>query len=327
VVNIDASYGNWWGGEVKLVTTAFNRQKIVTGIEYEYDQREHIENYDENPHAIYEEHNRTGRRVGVYAQDDITLLQNLILSTGLRIDQNHMIKHEQINPRLGLIWHPRSDTTMKLLYGSAFRAPNVNERDVFTTPNNSEEHIKTYEFASEWEPGTGLKLSGSVFYTKYTDVLQIDPVTELSVNAGTFISHGYELGAEKRWTDGRSAKASFEHVILFDESAGDTMWAENSPKNVGKLQCAQPLWNEKAKLGIENVYVSRRRTAQNTMAAAYDLVNLNLTSNRIMTGLDAALGVYNVFDTHAEMVAGSDFLQDVIPMNGRSIQLRLQFTF
>ncbi len=299
----------------------------MTGIEYQYDQREHIENYDGNPHVVYEEHDRTGMRLGVYAQDDITLLQNLILSTGLRVDQNHMIKKDQINPRLGLIWHPRSDTTMKLLYGSAFRAPNVNERDVFTSPDNTEEHIKTYEYVTEWEPGTGLKLSGSLFYTDYTDVLQIDPVSQLSVNSGKFISHGYELGAEKRWTDGQSAKASFDHVIMYDESAGDTMWALDSPKNVGKLQFAQPLWNDYAKIGVDNVYVSRRKTFQNGMAAAYDLVNVNLTSNRIMTGLDAALGVYNVFDTHAQMVAGSDFAQSVIPMNGRSVQLRLQFTF
>ena len=335
VVNNDAVYGAWWGGEVKLVTTAFNRQKLVTGLEYQYDQRQRVYNYDINPYVVYQDHNRTGRRVGVYVQDDIKLRENLVLSAGLRVDQSHMIKHEQINPRLGLIWNPRHDTALKLLYGSAFRAPNVYERDINTigtlsNPNNAEERIKTYESVAEWQPGSGVKLSGSLFYNDFTQVLVQDTVSEQFVNIGKYVSYGYDLGAEKRWAGGRSLKGSFDHTILYDESNAAIFWAVGSPKNVMKLQYAEPLFGDKAKLGVENIFVDQRKTLQDTLANSYDLVNINLNSRKFFYNAEASLGIYNLFDAHPQMVGGAgpaDFVEKVIPMNGRSVQFTLQYTF
>lgn len=334
VVNNDAVYGNWWGGEAKIVTSRWDRHKIVAGVEYQFDQRQRVYNYDISPYFLYQDHNRTGSRIGVYAQDDIRLRDNLVLSAGLRFDQTHMLKKSQINPRLGLIWNPLPTTTFKLLYGSAFRAPNVYERDINTigtlaNPNNKEERIKTYEAVGEWQPGTGLRLTGSLFYNTFSQVLQADPVTGQFLNTGKFHSYGFDIGAEKRWENGRRIKASFDHTLLYDETGTD-MWAEGSPKNVARIQYAQPLFNDKTTLGAENIFVGRRRTLQNSMAAAYSLFNVNIDSRDFLPGAEASLGLYNLFNTHAQMLGGTgpvDFVQKVIPMNGRSVLFSFQIKF
>jgi outer membrane receptor for ferrienterochelin and colicins len=341
VVNFDAVDGRWGGFETNVVTSAFERQKVVMGLEYQYDARQRVYNYDLPPNfTLYQDHNRMGSRTGVYAQDDYKLRDNLTLSAGARLDQNHMIDGVQFNPRLAVIWDPSEDKTLKLLYGSAFRAPNVYERDLASdgnaaNPNNQEERIKTVETTAEWRPAQGAKLTGSLFYNGFSQVLSQDPVTLEFVNTGNYRAYGFDLGAEKRWHSGRSVKASFEHTILHDLSSGSAVWGVDSPKNVGKVQFAQPLLGDKLKLGVEDVFVDARKTLQGSTASYYDLLNATLSSRNVLHGAEASLSVYNLFNSHPDMVGGAgagvvnadQIVQNVIPMNGRSVMAKLQYTF
>lgn len=333
IVNFDASDGRWGGVEANLVTSAFKNQKLVVGVEYQYDLRQHVYNYDISPYTQYQDDNRMGSRAGIYAQDDYWLRDDLIVSAGFRVDQNHMIDNLQFNPRLALIWNPLKTTTVKLLYGSAFRAPNIYERDRGApNPDNEEEHIRTYEGVVEWRPQDGVRLTGGIFRNEFTKLLSQDPVTFQFVNTGKFTANGVDLGAEKKWANGRSLKGSFNHTLLYDESGGLSVWAVNAPRNVSKIQYAEPLFDGRAKLGIENVFVDERKTQQSTTASRYDLVNAILSSKEILPGADASFGVYNLFNAHPEMVGGAgagvdDFLQDVVPMNGRNVLLKLQYRF
>ena len=332
VLNWDAVIGKWAGMEANLVTSAFERHKLVTGIEYQYDIRQQVYNYDIAPYALDQNHNRMGSRVGVYVQDDYALLKNLTLSAGFRVDENHMIPDLQFNPRLALIWDPRKDTTLKLLGGSAFRAPNVFERDrSHPNPDNMEEHIRTYETVAEWRPWDGVKLSGDAFINNFTKILERDPVTQEFVNVGRFNAYGFDIGAEKKWLGGRSIKLSFNHTILYDQTGTSDIWATDSPKNVGKLQFAQPLLDDRVKLGLENDFVDARKTLQNDTADYYDVVNANLSSQELFHGADASFGVYNLFNSHPQMVGGDgapgDTQQDVIPQNGRTVLLTVSYKY
>ncbi len=58
----------------------------------------------------------------VYGQDEFAILQKLTLSAGLRYD-HYSNFGGTTNPRLGLIYLLFDPTTLKLLYGTAFRAP------------------------------------------------------------------------------------------------------------------------------------------------------------------------------------------------------------
>ena len=339
VINHDVAIGRWWGGEAQLTSTFFDRHRVMLGLEYQYDQRQRLINYDIDPYVSYQDSNRHGNRVELYVQDDIQIVDDLIFSAGLRLDQHHMLKSLQLNPRLGLIWNPLKSTTLKLLYASTFRAPNAWEQDYnsstnIANPNNYEERIKSYESVVEWHSTTGLKLIGDLFYNDMSQMLEqnVDPGYGASgpfLNIGHYHAFGFELEAEQRWDNGRLFKASYTNNHVADEAEGGIR-AYGSPQNVFKLHYAEPLFNNFAKLGIENIFIDKRRTPQDSIADAYNQLNLNLSSDRIAPGLDVSFGIFNLLDTHYQMLGGTgpaDITQKVIPMNGREFRLKFQVTF
>ncbi len=340
VLNYDAASGRWWGGDAQLTSTVFDGHRLMLGLEYQYDQRQRMLNYDIDPYAVYQDSNRHGHRVELYAQDDIQILDDVIFSAGLRLDHHHMLKSLQLNPRLGLIWNPLDSTSFKLLYASTFRAPNAWERDYnfsgsnAANPNNNEERIKSYESIVEWHSTAGLKLIGDFFYNDISRLLEQNSDTDYGacgafLNIGHYHALGVEFEAEQRWDSGRFFKASHTYSRLTDVKEGN-IWAHASPQNIFKLHYAEPLFNSFAKLGIENIYIGERKALQGGVADAYNLVNLNLSSDRIMRGLLVSFGVYDLFDTQAQMLGGTgpaDITQNILPMNGREFRLKLQVTF
>lgn len=339
IVNIDSASGRWWGGEAQLTSTAFEHHRLVLGLEYQYDQRQRQLNYDANPYTLYLDSHRNGHRLELYAQDDFEFLDDWILSAGLRLDYHHMLKNLQLNPRLGLIWNPLDSTTFKLLYSSSFRAPNAWERDYTSfvntpNPNNFEERIKSYEGVVEWRSAAGLKLIGDFFYNEMTQILE-QTIEQGSGATGQFINKdhyhaiGFELEAEQRWDSGRYFKASYTYSRLTNESDGG-VWATASPQNMFKLHYAEPLFDNFAKLGIENIFIDDRRTSQTGVADAYYQLNLNISTDQIAPGLDVSLGAYNLFDSHYQMLGGTgtnDISQNILRMNGREFRLKIQFTY
>ncbi|MGR8931125.1 MAG: TonB-dependent receptor plug domain-containing protein [Gammaproteobacteria bacterium] len=339
IVNEDYATGRWWGGEIQLTSTAFERQRWLLGLEYQYDQRQHEVNYDIAPYVSYVDANRAGHRVELYAQDDIQIYDRVIFSAGLRLDYHHMLNNLQINPRLGLIWNPTDNATFKLLYSSTFRAPNAWERDYSTlvntpNPNNYEEHIKSYEALLEWRSANGILMTGNLFYNSITGLLEQNNLPGFGgvgqfVNVGNYDAIGFELEAEKRWYNGRLLKLSYTYSRVEDKRNG-SIWAYASPENLLKLHYAEPLFNDLARVGIENVFVDQRRTVQPGIADAYYQLNVNLSSNRLIPGVDISIGAYNLFDSHYQMLGGTgpaDITQNILRMNGRQFRLKMQITF
>lgn len=339
VINHDVARGRWWGGDIQLTSSAFERQRWVIGLEYQYDQLQKLVNYDVDPYWLNTDHNRHGHRVELYAQDDIQITDDLIFSAGLRLDHHHMLSSLQLNPRLGLIWSPQANLAYKLLYSSTFRAPNAWERDytVFTyatNANNQAEQIKSYEVVAEWQPASGLNLTANAFFNDMHQMLEqaFDPSIGAAgpfQNIGSYHAAGFELEAEKRWHNGRLLKTSYTYSHVTDEHAGSQK-AYVSPENLFKLHYAEPLYNGFATLGIENIFVDQRLTPQNGIADAYYQLNVNLSSNRILPGADLSFGAYNLFDSHYPMPGGTgpaDLVQNLIRMNGREFRLKLQYNF
>lgn len=327
--------GDWAGAEGNLVTTRFSRQKIVVGAEFQWDLNQKLHAYD--AFGTYQDTNRSGVRSGVYVQDAVSLRDDLVLNAGLRVDQHHLMEKTEINPRLGLVWNPRPSTTLKLLYGSAFRAPNTMERDydAFTSwvanPNNTEEHIKNYEAAVEWRSTDGIKLTGSVFYNEFNDVLSkdYDPASatyHMFTNTGNIQTVGFEAGIEKRWDNGREVKWFYDHSEFANHS-GTSWGAVDAPKDVAKLLYAEPLFDGRARLGLENIYVGERTTLYYEREPGYYFANANISAPRVFLGFDVSFAVYNLFNGTIDMIGGPDVRQNVIPMNGRSFLLRVQRTF
>ena len=338
VVNYDSSYAHWWGGEVKLTGTQFDAHKWVSGVEFQYDATEQLLNYDENPYRIYTNTNRQGTRIGLYAQDEYLLFDNLRLNAGARLDQNHMINGLQLNPRVGLIWEATSSLTGKLLYSSAFRAPNVYERDSNApgnraNPSNRQELITSYEAVAEWRPGDGVRLLGTVFLNNLNKLLIQDqdpasPTYLMFINAGKFNAHGFEFSAEKQWENNRMLKFTWTHTNTQSLNPGGANgWAPASPNNLVKAHYAEPLFDNRWRLGVEEIFVDEQLTLQGNIAPSYHLLDINLALTKPYHGFQVALGMYNALDQQYKSVGSPNMSQDTIVMNGRTFRLRLEYGF
>ena len=344
--------GRWWGSEIKLTGTQFAHHKWITGLEVQYDQRQHYNVYNINsaipvckPDDPTCDTNNKGWRAGLYVQDEYRITSNFLINAGLRLDHHHLINSLQLNPRIGLIWDITPSLTTKLVYGSAFRAPNFFERNVLFSPGNKtpegelikapqEELIKSYEAIAEWYPGGGVKLLGTVFYNDITKALALDPNTFVTVNKGEFHTLGFELGAEKQWDNGRQLKLTWTHNHTQDKSFNVSVWATDSPQNLVKAHYAEPLLDNRLRLGFEEIFVDERRTTQNHIAPSYHLFNINLALTKPIYGIQASLGIYNVLDQRFKAVTDSNviptdgnFLQDTLAMDGRTVRFRLEYGF
>lgn len=338
VVNYDATDTRWWGGEFKLTGTQFEHHKWIAGVEAQYDQRQHFINFDITPYQLYNNSTNNGWRAGVYVQDEYRITDSLLLNVGLRLDHHHLINSLQLHPRIGLIWDVTPTLTTKLLYGSAFRAPNIYERDYNfldsnrANPNNKEELIKSYEAIAEWYPVSGLKLLGTMFYNDLKKVLVQDtdttsPTYLMFTNSGHFHTYGYELAADKHWENGRHFKLAWTHNFVRDEVLNGGSWAQDSPKNLVKLHYAEPLFDDTLRLGFEELFVDQRRTLANNIASAYHLFNISIAQTKPIYGFQANLGIYNVFDQHYKILGGSEHNQDTLAMDGRTVRFRLEYGF
>jgi len=84
------------------------------------------ENYDQQPYVLYVDDHDSSVDDSVYPQDEYTIRRNVILSAGARFDHYSGLGNSA-KPRVGLIYRPWERTTLKFLYGQAFRVPSLYE--------------------------------------------------------------------------------------------------------------------------------------------------------------------------------------------------------
>lgn len=153
------------GGELTLVKRLFDKHKVTLGSEFRSQFRMDQSNKDADPPATYLDDKRKSNIGAFYLQDEFTITDNLILNAGFRYD-HYSTFGGTANPRAGLIYTWR-DTTAKLLYGRAFRAPNPFEQfyvaSVGSKPNPDlkPESISTYELVLEQYLGHHIRGSAS----------------------------------------------------------------------------------------------------------------------------------------------------------------------
>lgn len=147
--------------------------------------------------------NNTNRTIlYAYAQDLIALTSQLDLSLGLRYDHYSDI-HDAWSKRAALVYRASENIILKLLYGSAFRAPSfiemyqnghINTRA--GDPDIKPETTDTYEFVTIFKPDMHSKFLLTLFYSSLKDVIDLEefPNTDPGYqNFDSRTSRGLEL--------------------------------------------------------------------------------------------------------------------------------------
>lgn len=331
-LNVDRTRARWLGADVSFFLQPTLAQKLVVGADFQDNRKLLQQNFDLSPAYTWLDQLHKGRRYGLYAQDEVRISETLLLNAGLRYD------HESstggvVNPRLALIATPSAGTTVKAIYGSAFRAPNNYELYYAfpgdggqqANPELGRERIRSHELALVQDLGQNARLTLSAYYNKASSLItQVDDEAvglPIFRNVGGANARGLEAEYEHKFHNGATLRASISRQRV---SASST--EVNSPIVLAKLNLATRMagpWHA----GLEAQYVSERHLSAGGTAGGFVLANLNLYSLGLTRHCDLALGVYNLFDNHYLDPAPTGFLQRAIEQDGRRLQLKLRVAY
>ncbi|MFI5006153.1 MAG: TonB-dependent receptor plug domain-containing protein [Solirubrobacterales bacterium] len=316
--------GRWWGAEATGTLRA-GRHTLLGGGDFQQSSRQ--DQYDRflgSPNLQSDIHGQD-QRIGLYAQDDVKLGENVLLSLGARYD-HYQDLGDQLNPRLALIVSPNAATTVKLLYGRAYRAPNEYEEHYYpaTSGDLKAETIDTLEAAVERAIGPNARIIGSVYSSEIRQLITLDATADGVLffrNTDRVSSVGGELALEMRARRGAAGRLSYSLQRTRNESGA---LSPNSPRHMLKANASVPVFGKRLWAGADAQYMSCRMTRAGAETGGFVLANVAVLARRLPGGFEATLGLYNLFDTRYADPASAAYVQAVIPQDGRNV--RLHFT-
>ena len=334
-LNRDRADAQWWTTEVKLLGR-FRRHQLVTGVEYQDSFQQDQINYDEDPYASYLDSRRRSQRSGVYLEDEFAVAAPLRVTAGARFD-HYSAAGDALSPRLAIVWTPLDSTTVKVLGGGAFRAPNQYElyygdgTTLKPNPNLDAEEIATWELVGEHYFDSNFRLTADVYQSRIRNLIDqvIDPNDGSASfqNLGRVQGRGAELELERVWTGERRARLSYARQKTRDLISG--MELTNSPRHLAKLNLAAPLPWHIAGVGAELQYTSSRKTLAGASAGGAVVANLTLTRAFLANHLTLSGSLYNLLDKEYSDPARPEHAPelDQIPQDGRHFRLKLSYDF
>lgn len=261
----------------------------------------------------------------------------------------------RISPRLAYVQEISPETTAKLVYGEAYRAPTVYESlyqdglpaasTLWANPMLRPELARSLEGLLEYQSQPGVKWRLSTFLNRLSDspVQVVTPVYNGAPcalgpegciqyrNSGeTQQVAGIEASVRMRQSDRGSLYAS---AVLQKATQGGSD-APSSPRHQLKLGISRALPVPNTDAAVEAHYIgamSGRLNADGTRTAeapAYLLVNAALNASQPAGGWRASLRINNLLNRTFYTVASRE-LQPVerVPADGRTLSLQLQLDY
>lgn len=336
-LNLDGARSAWTGGELSVLNQSWAGHTILAGFEYQNSYRRDQFGADEYPDgsvvATMNE-KRNGHRAGLYLQDEITISRNLRANLGTRYD-HHDHGSAAFSPRLALIYSLTPYTTLKAIYGKAYRAPNAFEMYYSipgvggqkANPDLKPEKITSSELAMEHRLSEQARMTASVYENRVKNLIsQTEDLSDGMLvyrNLSGATARGMELQYELATDAGIRMRASQSWQKAEDAETGRRL--PNSPISLTKLNLSLPFWQRKATAGLEAQYVGRRLTQTASVPGIW-LANVNLYSEKILNKTLLSLSMFNVFNRRYGDPASVEHVQETIPQVGRTLLLKLTYT-
>ncbi|MDY6970764.1 MAG: TonB-dependent receptor [Thermodesulfobacteriota bacterium] len=335
-INRDESIGQWVGTELKYLRGIGASHSVSLGGEVIYHIDADQENRDVEPRETYFDDERNFTTWSVFMQDEWEVFSGLRLIGGLRYD-HYSTFGEHFSPRVGIIGYLTRESTLKLLYGQAFRSPNVYELYYNDGNDTSKanrdldpETLHTYELLWELELSPVVKSSFSAFHYEIKDLItQIeDPGDGLLQfqNVERVESDGVEVGLEADWPGVIKGHIRYTYQDTVDEKKNRRL--SNSPRHLVKSGVAVPIFKDKLSLGVQCRFMDDRSTRSDRHADESIIADLNiLAHDMIIEDLDISFGVFNLFDEDYSDPASAIHVQDTIEQNGRNYWFKASYLF
>lgn len=330
IVNLDSANGVWAGFEFNVTKRLFEKHRVTIGTEFRFNFKQNQQTFDVDPYKLYLSDKRSSIVPAFYVQDEFTIRKNLILSAGVRADRYYSFG-TTVNPRLALVYSPAENTAIKLIYGSAFRAPSSYE--VYYYPNSTmrlqPETIRSTELVLERYLSTHTWVRASVFYNQLSGLISqtTDPATGSIqfTNLDIVHSKGLETELNEKRPNGWEGRLSYTLQSSKDGTSDEVL--SNSPKQLVKLNLIAPVVKKLFFAGFEGQYTSRRRTISGADTGGFFLANFTLYTQPIADRLQVSASVYNLFGKRYADPGAVEHLEQAIPQDGRNFRIKLSYRF
>lgn len=253
--------GRWWLGELRLGRSwggpAGDSHATSFGVDWQRDsvQRFRYVYLGEAP----DDQNFSSQRLGFYVQDEWRLAERQRLVLGVRRDGARG-GESSWNPRAAWVWSPEPGQSLKVMWGTAFRAPNRFER-VYNGSGGATplrpERLRTLEVA--WQgplPGTapGWSWQASLFSSRLVNLIERGNGVPFA-NSPVTQSRGVELGVHGQWGAGWQAHIS---VMGQRNRADNGSRQAYSPDRTLKWSLQMPVADTAVRLSLSGWVTSER---------------------------------------------------------------------
>jgi outer membrane receptor for ferrienterochelin and colicins len=326
--NIDATGADWLSSELTITRRIAKRHFVTGGTEYREHLRQRQNSFYTDPLETILDRDDSSRAFALFAQDEFTISPRLILNAGIRHD-HHSVWHGSTNVRGAVIVKPIANAALKLLHGSAFRAPNPYELYYYENPEPLvPERIRTTELVWEQYFHQRVRLSLSGFTYRARDLISqrspVNPSDQFAfANLDEAQASGVELEAEGSW-NGLHLLGSYTHQRLHSEP--DDLPLTNSPRHLTRARVTGALLPRWVFFGAEGLYTGDRITLAGNVAEGAVLGNLTLTTRELSRArLSVTIG--NIFNRSLVDPGAAEHPGDVITQPGRTMRARLEWRF
>ncbi len=353
----DSAHGDRVGAEMKLSRVFLDKHRVTVGAEYRDNFHQAQQNYilDNIPvtSQTFVNYDRTSAIWGLYAAGEFHLHPKVILNLGVRNDRYNYLFGSKTSPRAALIYSPRTTTTLKFLYGTAFRVPSFSElyyvgMSGVPAPNLRPETTRTFEVDWEQQVSKRVTLSAAGFYNNIGSYIQeqtvivtgIDTITSAvgGIDQTTFSNSkasakGGELEVRDKLSSGIEGRLSYTYQDARNELTGTTL--PDAPRHLVKVNISAPVFRRTLTPAIEAEYMSRSSTVWPAIgdSAPPVLVNVSLSSRQFWRGFSASGSAYNLVNRSMSERTFGYFEQthaipsaSLLPDDRRSFRLKLTWT-
>jgi iron complex outermembrane receptor protein len=261
----------------------------------------------------------------------------------------------RMSPRVAYLQNLSENTTAKLIYGEAYRAPTVYEslyqdgipaaETLWANPKLRPELARTFEALLEHQPAQGVKWRLGMFRTRLSDSPEqvVTPVYNgVACDLGPDACIQYRNSGVTQSVNGIEADVRIRRIgsgslyasAVFQKSSENGNELPSSPRQLVKFGASRALPWSGLDGAVEVHYVGGVRGrltesgARTADAPAYVLVNATLNAEQMAGGWRASLRVVNLLDRAIYTIASRE-LQPLerVPADGRRFSLQLQHDF
>jgi outer membrane receptor for ferrienterochelin and colicins len=332
VLNRDHFLGRWWGTELAFTSRVGRAHRVTAGLEFRQNVQQRQLNYDEEPRTVYIDSRPRTHTLALNLQDEFTLNRHVLLALAGRAERI-ATGATGWTPKIGVILSPRIDTTVKLLFSRALRAPSAYEL-YYDSPSNAgnrdlqPERTESLEVNVDHALTPSISVGGSLFRNRYRHLI----VGVADASATVVLQNGLDVrasGLELSWTlkrrDGLQARASYS--TLFDSDALSDSWTSGAPRHLAKLNVGRTMTPLGLSLGWELQYESARQTHNGEVLDPAIVTNVNVVRSQVRKGLDVNASVFNIFDKRFSEPVSENHLQGGVTQDGRRLLVGVTWRF